>query len=130
MRPAASALIARASWSGASGAANCSTLRQLAIARRGGRAVVKVDTLARRLHVESLQLQDVFDALTALGWVGRLEDGGGYALLIDPVDTTLEPLMRRLLLGPGRSTDFIWDQGLLPQMRLQQALDAALDAAV
>ena len=105
-------------------------LRQLAIARRGGRAVVKVDTLARRLHVESLQLQDVFDALTALGWVGRLEDGGGYALLIDPVDTTLEPLMRRLLLGPGRSTDFIWDQGLLPQMRLQQALDVALDAAV
>ena len=34
--------------------------------------------------------------------------------------------MRRLLLGPGRSTDFIWDQGLLPQMRLQQALDAAV----
>lgn len=100
-------------------------LRQLALARRGGRAVVQVDTLARRLHVESLHLQDVFDALAELGWVGRLEDGGGYALLIDPAETTLEPLMRRLLLGPGRSTDFIWHQGLLPQMRLQQALDAA-----
>lgn len=99
-------------------------LKQFDRARKEGRAVVKVETLARRLYVEGLQLQAVFDALTGLGWLGRLEDGG-YALLVNPADVTLEPLMRALLLGPGRSTDFIWAQGLLPSMPLRQALDAA-----
>ncbi len=99
-------------------------LKQLDRARQGGRAVLHVESLARHLHVESLQLEAAFDTLRGLHWVGRLEDGG-YTLLVEPHDVTLEPLMRTLLLAPGRSTAFIWSQGLLPQMPLRDALDAA-----
>ncbi len=101
-----------------------SVLKQLDRGRQTGQAVVQTEALARRLHVEGLQLEAVFDTLRALGWAGRLEDGG-HTLLVDPADVALEPLMRALLLGPGRATDFVWTQGVVPRMRLREALDAA-----
>jgi len=100
-------------------------LRLLEAERHKGQpAVGEVDALAARLLVESLQLEVVLEALVSLGWVGRLEEGG-YALLVDPAEVRLAPLVRSLLLGAGPSTEFVWNQGLLPQMRLQDALDGA-----
>jgi membrane protein len=97
-------------------------LRQLDAARRAGRpATGQVDALAKRLWVESLQLEAVLETLADLGWVGRLEDGG-YALLVDPAEVPLQPLVQALLLGPGHATAFVWQRGLLPGMRLQEAL--------
>ena len=100
-------------------------LRQLEGARRAGRpATGEVDALAKRLWVESLQLEAVLETLADLGWVGRLEDGA-YALLVDPAEVALEPLVQALLLGPGHATAFVWRDGLLPGMRLQAALGVA-----
>jgi len=100
-------------------------LRQLEAARRDGRpATGEVDALAKRLWVESLQLEAVLETLADLGWVGRLE-AGGYALLVDPAEVKLEPLVQALLLGPGHATAFVWRDGLLPGMRLQDALGSA-----
>lgn len=97
-------------------------LRQLDTARREGRpAIAEVDALAKRLWVEDLRLEVVLETLANLGWVGRLEEGG-YALLVDPAEVPLQPLVQALLLGPGHSTAFVWSQGLLPNMRLKQAL--------
>jgi len=97
-------------------------LRQLNTARREGRpAVGEVDTLAKHLWVEALQLEAVLETLADLEWVGRLEDGG-YALLVDPNEVSLQPLIQALLLGPGPSTAFVWREGLRPDMRLQDAL--------
>ena len=86
--------------------------------------LAEVDALAKRLWVESLQLEAVLETLADLGWVGRLEEGG-YALLVDPAEVKLEPLVQALLLGPGHATAFVWRDGLLPGMRLQDALGAA-----
>lgn len=100
-------------------------LRQLDAARREGRpATGEVDSLARRLWVEDLRLEAVLETLADLGWVGRLEEGG-YALLVDPAEVPLSPLVQALLLGPGHSTAFVWRDGLLPDMRLRQALVGA-----
>ncbi len=97
-------------------------LRQLDTARRAGRpAIGEVDALAKRLWVEGLQLEAVLETLADLGWVGRLEEGG-YALLVDPNEVSLQPLIQALLLGPGPSTAFVWREGLRPDMRLQDAL--------
>lgn len=97
-------------------------LRQLDASRAQGQpAIAEVDALAKRLWVDSLQLEAVLETLADIGWVGRLEDGA-YALLVDPAEVPLEPLVRALLLGPGHSTAFVWREGLLPGMRLQAAL--------
>ena len=80
-----------------------------------------MDSLARRLWVEDLRLEAVLETLADLGWVGRLEEGG-YALLVDPAEVPLSPLVQALLLGPGPSTAFVWREGLRPDMRLQDAL--------
>ena len=71
--------------------------------------------------MESLQLEAVLETLADLGWVGRLE-GGAYALLVDPAEVVLAPLVQVLLQGPGPSTAFVWRDGLRPGMRLHDAL--------
>ncbi|WP_342130419.1 YihY family inner membrane protein [Hydrogenophaga sp. OTU3427] len=81
-------------------------------------------SLSRRMRVDGLQLEPVFEALLELGWIGRLEDGS-YVLLAPPDDTTLAPLMRRLLLAPAPGTGFVWTQGLLPGMHLRDVLGGA-----
>jgi len=78
-------------------------------------------SLSRRMRVDGLQLEPVFEALLELGWIGRLEDGS-YVLLAPPDDTTLAPLMRRLLLAPAPGPGFAWTPGLRPGMHLRDVL--------
>lgn len=97
-------------------------LRLLQQARQSDGGALAPQALVRSLKVDSLQLQGVLDTLDSLGWVGRLTDGR-CALLVDPARVTLEPLMRALLLAPGRSTDFVWARGLSPRAALADVLE-------
>jgi membrane protein len=58
--------------------------------------------LAASLRIDPLQIESALEALTALDWVGRLEEEGQqrYVLLCDPVHTPLTPLVDVLLLAP------------------------------
>ena len=52
--------------------------------------------------MDPLQIESVLEALTALDWVGRLDEEGQprYVLLCDPAHTPLAPLVDVLLLAP------------------------------
>ena len=95
--------------------------------------------LATRLQVDSVQLEPVLETLTALDWVGRLDeeqaaesvegrvngrvDGGSrYVLLANPDTTLLAPLMELLLLVRVDSTQNLWKNGHWPLLNLRSVL--------
>ena len=89
--------------------------------------------LAQRMRVDVLQLAPVLDALTALDWVGRVEDLERGAsdvpeprcvLLADPAQTPLAPLVQRLLLERSESMEPLWAGARLDDLRLADVLTA------
>lgn len=79
--------------------------------------------LAARLRVDPLHLQEVLEALRALGWVGRLDDDAGrWALLVDPARVTVAPLAQRLLLLRGPATEALWRSAGWERLPLADAL--------
>jgi len=91
--------------------------------------------LARRLRVDSLQLEPTLSALTAVRWLGVLPDEGQtrtlddieprYVLLCEPDTTPLAPLLQHLLVERTPSTERLWQQGRWDDLTLRQALPAA-----
>lgn len=74
-------------------------------ARLQGLAGYSQTALATRMRVGEVQLEEVLEPLQALGWIGRLgEDEGRYILLVQPESTPINPLVERLLLAAGAST--------------------------
>ena len=82
--------------------------------------------LAKRLRVQSSDLESVLRLLVALDWVGTLQDdaspSGRLVLLIDPEQTPLAPLAERLLLRHAESSDALWSAARIEQLRLAQVL--------
>ncbi len=82
--------------------------------------------LAKRLRVQSSDLESVLRLLVALDWVGTLHDEGSspgrLVLLIDPEQTPLAPLAERLLLRHAESSDALWTAARLEQLRLAEVL--------
>lgn len=82
--------------------------------------------LAKRLRVQSSDLEPVLRLLVALDWVGTLQDDGGHTgrlvLLIDPEQTPLAPLAERLLLRHAESSDALWSAARIEQLRLAEVL--------
>ena len=88
-------------------------------------------TLAKRLHVDRLQLEPALSALTAIRWVGAMPDTGTayleegeprYVLLADPDATKLEVLIEHMLLTHTPSTDALWHSAGWGQTLLRDAL--------
>ncbi|MET0383892.1 MAG: YihY family inner membrane protein [Burkholderiaceae bacterium] len=67
----------------------------------GGHGLTGVD-LAAALRIDPLQIESALASLTALDWVGRLDETGPsrYVLLCDPAHTPLTPLVDLMLLAP------------------------------
>ena len=96
-------------------------------------------TLARRLHVDRLQLEASLSALTAIRWVGAMPESGTsyleegeprYVLLADPERTPIGPLVEHMLLARTDSTTLLWarsgwEQGLLSESLPEIPLPAA-----
>ncbi|WP_426304544.1 YihY family inner membrane protein [Acidovorax facilis] len=87
--------------------------------------------LAQLLRVDVLQLAPVLEALTALDWVGQVNDAAvdaadvpepRYVLLANPGATPLAPLVQRLLLERAESLQPLWSQARLDGLLLEDVL--------
>jgi membrane protein len=78
-------------------------VRLLARARAAGQVGLSSWALADSLRLDPQRVEEALGALTALDWVGRLENDGEnrQVLLVDPATTAAGPLIDRLLLGGG-----------------------------
>jgi membrane protein len=92
---------------------------------------LRMDQLAQLLRVDALQLEPVLETLTALDWVGQINEvavGGAdapesrYVLLADVQTTPLEPLLIRLLIERADSLEPLWAQAALRDLRLADLL--------
>lgn len=82
------------------------------------------DLIARRLHVDPLELEAVLGELARLDWVRQLDDGR-QVLLVDLDHTACGPLVQALLLAPHAHTDALVQAGELMGRNLRgQPLEA------
>lgn len=102
-------------------------LRALDRARPSARRGMTLAELAMALQVTDLQLEPVLEALLSLDWIGRLDEPGRevdarYVLMADVQSTSLEPLMRQLLLPLTEATEGLWRSGRLSAVYLKDAI--------
>ncbi|MDE2606095.1 MAG: YihY family inner membrane protein [Burkholderiales bacterium] len=105
-------------------------LEVLALLKRAGptaRHGLTATELGARMQVDVLQLEPVLQALVQLDWIGRLneledQDGTRYVMLADVRSTSLEPLMRALLLPVNVATAKMWESGRLSSLYLSDVL--------
>ncbi len=102
-------------------------LQHLHGARNSARRGLAAIELAAAMDVDLLQLEPVLQTLVQLDWIGRLNEvddheGTRYVLLADAQSTSLEPLMRHLLLPASDAADRLWQSGKLSHLYLKDAL--------
>lgn len=83
--------------------------------------------LAALLRVDPLHLEPVLESLTALDWIGLLNEVEGgvearFVLLADPDSTRLEPLLHRLLLQRDANTQNLWDKARWTELTMRDVL--------
>jgi membrane protein len=83
--------------------------------------------LAGAMGVDGVQLEPVLHTLVQLDWIGRLNEQTDeaqtrYVLLADPQATSLEPLVRQLLLPESGSTARFWREGRLATLTLKDVV--------
>ncbi len=92
-------------------------------ARRDRRAGCSLESLARQLSVDPLQLEAPLEALAALDWTGRLsEDDSRHVLLVDPATTPLAPLLGSLCMPLSDGSQAFWQASGWPDLMLADAL--------
>jgi len=103
------------------------TLRQLFQVRDAPTRGLGVIQLARALRTSPLSIESVLDVLRELDWVARLDEvqqqnEPRYVMMVDPVNTPLEPLVRKLLLLRNDSTAKVWDVTGVVGIKLAQVM--------
>jgi len=84
---------------------------------------LRMSELAQTLHLEHRHTQFVLDVLLALQWVGRLEQAepqreATWVLLVDMNVLAIEPLFEKLCLSHSDTTDLLWQQTNIGQLKL------------
>jgi membrane protein len=80
------------------------------------------------LATDAQRVEPVVEALTALDWIGLLNEADVYGaearfvLLARPEDVTLAPLMQALLLPRNEGNEKLWSQGQWPGSSLRAVL--------
>ena len=106
-------------------------LQQLHRVRHQPLKGLRPSQLAQLLRVDGLQLAPVLEALTALDWVGQVNDAAvgeadvpesRYVLLANPGATPLAPLVQRLLLERSESLQPLWSKVRLEGLLLEDVL--------
>jgi len=106
-------------------------LQQLHRVRHQPLKGLRPSQLAQLLRVDGLQLAPVLEALTALDWVGQVNDAAvgeadvpesRYVLLTNPGATPLAPLVQRLLLERSESLQPLWSKVRLEGLLLEDVL--------
>jgi len=103
------------------------TLQHLARAQATPAKGMGATELVTRMRVDTLQLLPVLETLVALDWIAPLAEEPAnedprYVLLADPGRTSLEPLLRELLLPRAPPLDNLWQRGPLRTLLLQDVL--------
>ena len=84
--------------------------------------------LCSTLAVDAQRVEPIVEALTALDWIGQLNEAdvygaeARYVLLVRPEQVTLEPLMQSLLLPRSAATDKLWSHAHWPTITLRAVL--------
>ncbi len=84
--------------------------------------------LCQALAADSQRIEPVMETLTALDWVGQLNEAdvygasARYVLLAQPEVVTLEPLMDALLLPRNQATQKLWGHARWPSIALREVL--------
>ena len=82
--------------------------------------------LAHRMRVSPGELDAVLRTLTALDWVGTLQEEGKadprLVLLVEPAQTLLAPLAEKLLVRHAESSDTFWGAARINQLHLADVL--------
>lgn len=100
-------------------------MKQLHAAQHGPEKGLSSESLAQRLKVSPLQLEEVLATLANLDWVGSLkEDDERHVLLIDPTQTAVSPLVDRLLLQPHPSVQTFTQRSAWSSLTVAQSLEA------
>jgi membrane protein len=100
-------------------------LDQAAVQPDKGRTMAQ---LCAALAVDAQRVETVVEALTALDWIGQLNEAdvfgaeARYVLLAQPERVTLEPLMQSLLLPRTAATDKLWSHAHWPSISLRDVL--------
>ncbi|APW42283.1 YihY family inner membrane protein [Rhodoferax saidenbachensis] len=103
-------------------------LQQLDRVRQGEQKGLTMGQLSAALQSDSLRLEPILESLVGLDWIAQLQetrDASGearFVLLVDPQQTTLEPLLRTLLLPVNLVTENIYKKGLWSASSLREAL--------
>jgi membrane protein len=90
-----------------------------------GRTMAQICTT---LAADAQRVETVVEALTAMDWIGQLNEAdvygaeARYVLLAQPERVTLEPLMQTLLLPRNDSNDKLWRGGRWSVSTLREAL--------
>ncbi|MDZ7866344.1 YihY family inner membrane protein [Acidovorax sp.] len=112
-------------------------LQELYLARRHVQKGLRASELALLLRLDVLQLEPVLDALLSLDWVGQINDATSdpdaadvaeprYLLLVDPLATSAEPLVEKLLLERVESLGSFWNSAGLERMKVADLLRGAV----
>ena len=84
--------------------------------------------LCETLHADPLDLAEVLETLTAMDWIGKLQettvnDGGArWVLLVDPLQTPISPLVHNLLLAKDAQNSQFLQIALRPGCTLQEVI--------
>jgi membrane protein len=103
-------------------------LQHLAVARNMPQAKgLGAAELVARMRVDALQLAPVLETLVAIDWVGhiaeeRADGDPRMVLLVDPETTSLEPLLRELMMARAEPLAALWDKGPLSELSLGDVL--------
>jgi membrane protein len=99
-------------------------LRELQASRHSARHGLDMGELMQRLRTEPRHLDPILEALIALDWVARLEEGGAqrHVMLCEPAETLASPLVQRLLLAPVPEAAPFWQRAGVERMTLGELL--------
>ena len=87
--------------------------------------------LSAALNADALDLDPILKTLSAMDWVGLLQEEHGpshdarWVLLVEPSTTPLAGLVSAFLLAQVPATQAFWQHGLQPGATLQHAWNAA-----
>jgi len=102
-------------------------LQALHDARLKGSRGESLPQLCAGLQADALDLEPILETLSAMDWVGLLQEEHGqshdarWVLLVEPSTTPLAGLVSAFLIAQRPSTEAFWQHGLQPKATLQQA---------
>lgn len=90
----------------------------------GSARAMSLEAMSERLQLDQLQIEPAYEALVDVGWVAALdEEEERVALLVDPSQQIVAPLVQRLLVTRDAASKVFWDRMPWQRQRLTEVLN-------